>query len=112
MKRGLLVVLFWMIAAALVIAARGAAVATIAAVIGTAYAYSRFAAPDTGVSHALGVGSAWLTLSMATEIAVTTWTGQGWFSLLGSPDRPLLRNLYLFVWIFAPALFAHREVLS
>ena len=116
-----LVVLFWMVAAALVIAthleieprsARVGAVATIAALFATAYAYSRFVAREAGVTHALGVGTAWLMLSIATEVALTTQIGHGWFTLLGSPDRPLLRNVLLFVWIFAPALFARREASS
>ena len=111
-----LVVLFWMVAAALVAAAHvaieprfeKAGAAASAAVIGTAYAYSRLVARQAGVSHALGVGIAWLVLSIATEIALTTQAGHGWFTLLGSPDRPLLRNILLFVWIFSPALFAQR----
>ncbi len=113
-----LVVVSWMIAAALVLAvhveieprsARASAVATIAVLIATAYAYSRFVARQAGVSHALGVGTAWLSLSIATEIAVTSSAGHAWFTLLGSPDRPLLRNVLLFAWVFAPALFARRE---
>lgn len=113
-----LVVFFWIIAAVLVIAvhvgieprsARAGAVATIAVLILAAYAYSRFVAREAGISHALAVGTAWLTLSIVTEIAVTTRAGHAWFTLLGSPDRPLLRNVLLFVWVFAPALFARRE---
>ena len=113
-----LAVLFWMIAAALVTAAHAAieprsgpaaAAITIASLIATAYAYSRFAARDAGISHALGVGIAWLVLAIATEVALSRYVHHGWFALLGSPDRPLLRNVLLFVWIFAPALFARRE---
>jgi len=113
-----LVVLFWMLASALVIAthleieprsAKAGMVATIASLVVTAYAYSQFVARQAGVTHALGVGIAWLTLSIVTEIALATQTGHNWFTLLGSPDRPLLRNILLFVWVFAPALFARRE---
>jgi hypothetical protein len=113
-----LVLFFWMIAAALVIAAhveieprslKAGAVATIAVLVLTAYAYSRLAARQAGVTHALGVGIAWLALAIVTELALATQTGHGWFYLLGSPEKPLLRNIYLFVWIFAPALFARRE---
>lgn len=112
-----LVLFFWMVAASLVAAAHVAveprsatagAVATIAAVTVTAYAYSQFAARQAGVTHALGVGIAWLVLSIATEIALATYAGHGWFTLLGSPGRPLLRNVLLFVWIFAPSCFARR----
>ena len=114
-----LVLIFWMVAAVLVTGAHAAieprsteagAAATIGALIGTAYAYSRFVAREAGISHALGVGSAWLVLCIAAEIALTAQAGHGWFNLLGSPDRPLLRNVLLFVWIFSPAMFAKREV--
>ena len=117
----MLVVLFWIFAAILVVAAhveieprspKAGAAATIAALLVAAYTYTRLVAREAGVPHALGVGIAWLLLSIATEIAVTTQAGHGWFTLLGSPDRPLLRNVLLFVWIFSPALFARREVSS
>jgi hypothetical protein len=75
----------------------------------TAYAYTRFAAREAGASHALYVGVAWLTLSIAAEVAMAVRTGHGWFTLLGSPDRPLLRHILLFAWIFAPVMFARRE---
>lgn len=112
------VVLFWILAAGLVLAAHveigprsaaAGAVATIAVLVANAYAYTRFAAREAGVTHALGVGIAWLVLSMSAEIGMTRYLGHAWFSLLGSPDRPLLRNVFLFVWIFAPALFAVKE---
>ena len=107
---GALVLFFWIIAAALVALAQVAgAAAAIAALIATAYAYSRFVAREAGVTHALGVGIAWLALSIATELTLTRYAGHGWFTLIGSPSRPLLRNVMLFVWIFAPALFARRE---
>jgi hypothetical protein len=117
----LLVVLFWFAAATLIIAIHAAidprspaagSVATIVALLVTGYAYSRFVAQQAGIAHALGVGSAWLLLSIAAEVIATARAGRGWFALLGSPDRPLLRNVLLFVWIFAPALFARREELS
>ncbi len=114
-----LVAAFWVVAATLVAAAHvtieprsrltGAA-ATIASVIATAFAYSRVAARRATVTHALGVGIAWLVLSMGTEIVLATQVGHGWFTLLGSPDRPLLRSVLLFVWIFTPSFFARREV--
>lgn len=110
MTTAALVVLFWGIAAALVIAAtRLGTAAEIAALIATAYAYSRFAGREAGISHCLGVGIAWLVLSIITELALSARAGHMWFTLLGSPDRPLLRNVLLFAWIFAPAIFARRE---
>jgi len=117
----MLVLLFWLIAAVLVVAAHveidsrspaAAAAVSIAALAATAYGYTRLAARNAGVTHALGVGIAWLVLSIGVEIALATRLGHGWFSLLGSPAHPLLRNVYLFVWIFAPAFFAEREELS
>ena len=114
---GALVVLFWLAAAILVVTAQvevapcsatAGAAATIAAIVGVAYAYTGLTVPRRGTSHALGVGIAWLVLSIAAEMLLTRRLGHGWFPLLGSPARPFLRNVYLFVWIFAPALFARR----
>ena len=113
----MLVVLFWILGAMLIEAAhveieprspRAAAVATIAAVLITAFAYTRLVAREAGMTHALGIGIAWLVLCITTEIVFATHAGHGWFMLLGSPDRPLVRNLLLFAWIFSPALFAAR----
>ena len=111
------VLLFWLIAAVLVVAAHAIelrseaarAVVTIAVLFATAFAYMRCSAGRSGVTHALGVGVAWLVLSIAVEIALAARLGHGWFSLLGSPSHPLLRNVILFVWIFAPAFFAYRD---
>lgn len=118
---GGLVVLFWALAAALVLLVRigieplspvGGEVAVIGALVLTAAAYTRLVSRQAGVSHALGVGIAWLSLSIVTEVALATSVGHGWYSLLGSPDQPLLRNVCLFTWIFAPVLFARREDLD
>ncbi|MDP9190367.1 MAG: hypothetical protein M3P06_01530 [Acidobacteriota bacterium] len=113
-----LVVLFWLVAAIFVVGVHVAidprspgagAVATIGVLIATAWLYTKLCAYEAGATHALGVGIAWLSLSIATEVALSTYAGHGWFALLGSPDRALERNVYLFVWIFAPAIFARRE---
>jgi hypothetical protein len=109
------VVLFWSVAAILVTivhatidprSASTGAIVTMGVVVGTAYAYTRLCARRTDITHALGVGIAWLLLTIATEMALSAYVGHDWFALLGSPDRPLLRNAFLFVWIFAPALTA------
>lgn len=114
-----LVFLFWIAAAVLVATSHirldalsplGGAAATIASIVGVAYAYTRLCARHAGLSHTLGVGIAWLVLTIVTEITITNRTGHGWYSLIGTPDRPLLRNVFLFVWIFAPALFAQRGI--
>lgn len=117
----LLVLLFWMVAAVLVLAAhaaieplsaRAGAIATVALLVLTAFGYTHLVARDAGVSHALGVGIAWLVLAIAAEMASTAAAGHSWFTLLGSPDRPLLRQILLFAWIFSPSLFARREAAS
>jgi len=113
-----LVVLFWVAAAGVVSAAHtilepispaAGAVVTIAAIVLAAYCYTRFCARQAGISHALGVGIAWLFLGIATELLMETRFHRDWFTVLGSADRPLLRNIFFFVWIFSPALFARRD---
>ena len=117
----LLVFVFWIAAATLVatchveldpLSPSGGAVAAIASIAAVAYAYTRLCARCAGVSHALGVGIAWLVLAIVAEITISSRLGHGWFSLIGSPARPLMRNVDLFVWIFAPSLFAHGGVES
>lgn len=114
-----LVCLFWLAAAVLAASCHTkldalspscGAVATILSIVGVAYAYVRLCARHAGVSHALGVGIVWLALAIVSEIAIGNRVGRGWYLLIGTPDRPLLRNVFLFVWIFAPALFANQEV--
>ena len=114
-----LVTLFWLAAAAVVgmahveidpLSVAAGSIVAIGAVFVGSYCYTRWCAPQAGVTHALGVGIAWLVLAIATEIAMTSHLGRGWYDLIGTPDRPLLRNVFLFVWVFAPAFFAHREV--
>ena len=69
---------------------------------------------DLGFTNVIVYGCAGLytlslILTVMTEIVVTTRIGHGWYALLGTPQWPLLRNIFLFVWIFAPALFARGE---
>ncbi len=113
-----LVIIFWIAAAAVVgvvqtklpsLSPAGAAIATIATILLAAFCYTRFCARRAGVPHALGVGIAWLVLGITTELVMAMRLGRGWYAVLGSPDRPLLRNVFFFVWIFGPALFAQRE---
>ncbi len=115
---GAMVILVWLVAAGAVAIAQtklapsapaGGAAVTIAAILLAAYCYTRFCARHCGISHALGVGIAWLGLGTLTELLMATHLGRGCYAVLGSPDRPLLRNMLFFVWIFAPALFARRE---
>jgi hypothetical protein len=87
---------------------RVATIGGIAAVILAAFGYMRLAARDATAIHALGVGIFWLVLAIAVEMAIRAGGGLRWFELLGSPAHPALRNLFLFAWIFAPALFARQ----
>lgn len=111
---GVLVVASWTTASLLVLlchrlfdstSAAGCAIGCIASILAAAFVYMRIAS-NRGVAHALGVGIAWLILTILGEIVVTTSTHHGWFQLLGQPAHPLVRNVLMFVWIFAPAVFA------
>ncbi|MEO8382682.1 MAG: hypothetical protein ABI779_23695 [Acidobacteriota bacterium] len=113
-----LVVLFWAAAGVLVVTARveldslsttAGVVTAIVAIAVAASCYMRLCARNCGSSHALGVGIVWLGLALVTEITLTTRLGHGWFALLGSPERPVIRDVLLLTWVFAPAMFAHRE---
>ena len=109
---------FWMAAAALVavshavLARRNTTLgtaATMASIVGAAWGYMRCAdGPDA--AHGLSVGAAWLSLSIIAELAVSAFTSHPCWALLGDPIRPLLRNVAMFVWVFAPALFARAEL--
>lgn len=110
--------LFWAVAAMLVLAthrviepwsARGGALAAVAALVLAAFAYTRLVAREAGVAHALAVGIGWLVLSIVAEMALTASSAHPWFTLLGSPQRPLLRLVFMFAWVFSPSLFARRD---
>lgn len=118
MIRSLTVVLAWLAAALLVAVAHarldrlspyGGAAAVIGAILVMAYVYMRLCTRRADMSHALAVGIAWLALAIAAEVVVTSRLGHGWFALLGSPAHPLLRSVFLFAWVFAPALFARES---
>jgi len=113
-----LVVLFWAIAAVLVATAHlridrlstwGGAAVEIGALIVVAFCYMRFVARSATVDHALLVGIIWLLMTIVAELVIASRMHHGWFALLGSPAKPVLRNVFLFVWIFAPSVFARHE---
>lgn len=115
-KTAVLVVLFWLVAASLVVAlhlvlAGSSPVICVAgqtlAILAAAFVYMRFAASVSSVDHALFAGAAWLVLAIAAEISMTAHTGHGWYVLIGSPASAL-RNILMFAWILAPALFSTR----
>jgi hypothetical protein len=60
----------------------------IGALLAVAFAYSRLVARRAGASYALGVGIAWLALSIVVEITVSFHLGHAWFTLIGSPIGP------------------------
>lgn len=112
------VLLFWLLAAALVGSTQiwlvprslaAGATATIGGILATAYGYTRWCAPSAGASHALGVGIAWLFLTVVTEVVMEVRLGHSWHALLGSTGHPLLRNIFLLLWVFAPLVFAHGQ---
>jgi hypothetical protein len=113
-----MVVLFWTIAAVLVLAAHqrigpispaAAVTVEIASIVLVAFSYIRLTARDATVDHALFVGIIWTVFGIVAEITATTIGGRRWFELLGTPARPMLRDLLLFAWIAAPALFARAR---
>lgn len=115
LRRCSAVLLFWGLAAVPVIAIDaavdtltplGAIAVKIAAIVAVAWLYVRFTARNCSVDHALFVGLTWLLLDIATEIATTTYLGHGWFNLIGAPENHVIRDVLLFTWIGAPALFA------
>lgn len=117
--RAALVIAFWSIAALLVAIVHqrmdltfpvASVVIKVGAILVIAAAYSRLAASEATLDHALFVGTTWVLLGIATEIAVTASFGRQWFALLGSPANGGLRCVLLISWILAPALFVrHRE---
>lgn len=110
-----LVVSFWGVAALVVIALHRilptppVACATLQAlaIVATALVYMKFAAGEATIDHALFVGAAWLVLSIVAELVIAEHVGHGWFEIIGSPASAL-RNVLMFAWILAPALFAIR----
>ena len=99
----------WIVAAVLVMTCRGCELAKLPVIVAVSFVYMRFVARAATVDHALAAGAAWLALSIVAELATTTQTGHGWFLLIGSPNS-VMRNVLMFAWIFAPALFArHRK---
>ena len=117
-KRAAFGILFWAMAAGFVVMADrtfgpispAASFAAKSAVIVIAgYGYMRWAGRKSNITHALFVGVAWVMLDVVTEVAISTSSGHGWFLLLGSPARRYWRDALLFIWIAAPALFAHYE---
>ena len=102
------VVLFWIVAVIPVLAAPNETV-KLMAIVGAGFAYMRLAAPEATLRHALAVGITWLLFDIVAEVVAANVVGHGWYELIGSPARPLLRDLQMVTWIVAPAIFSRRE---
>jgi hypothetical protein len=114
---GVMVVVFWIVAAVLVTMIQRTIVTAsplslialkTAAIILAAFGYVQLTARHASLDHALLVGTAWLLLAMASELAATAHWTRHWFDLLGAPDSGL-RNVMILAWMAAPALFAQRR---
>jgi hypothetical protein len=105
----------WAVASALVLGVDRTRLSPIAAVavktsaiVLVAFGYMRLLARESTLDHALFAGVTWLLVSIVAELLVTRHLGRSWFELLGSPDSAL-RNVLMFAWIGAPALFARHS---
>lgn len=110
-----LVLLFWCLAAFLVIALHRiiptppiacAALQTLT-IVAVALVYMKVATGEATIDHALFTGTTWLVLSIVAELGMAAHVGHGWFEIIGSPASGL-RNVLMFAWILAPALFATK----
>jgi len=113
-----LVAVFWIVAALLVAITHqrmyaASPVVSVAiealAIVATAGAYIRIAAPQSTLDHALFAGTAWVLLGIAMEIVMTAQSGRQWFALLGAPANGGLRCVLLITWVIAPALFVRNH---
>ncbi len=112
------IVVFWAIGAVPVAAAHtrfdavsplGSALFKVAVILLTAFIYIELTARTATVDHALLVGASWVMLAIVAEVVIASNVHHGWYELIGSPAHPLLRDLVLFTWIGAPALFARHR---
>jgi hypothetical protein len=83
-------------------------VAKVFAIVAVAFGYMRFVTRDATLDHALAVSVIWLALAIVAEITLTMQEHHGWYQLVGSPTSAM-RNLLIFAWAFAPALFARGD---
>lgn len=101
--RALYVLLAWLVAAAIVIAADGILPLQVGVIVLGGLGYTRFTARHASVQHGLGVGVAWATLAILAELFLH-------LPLLGgAAAHPAFRNLLLLTWIAAPALISRRR---
>jgi hypothetical protein len=86
-----------------------AVVIEVLAILIMAAAYTKIAAPEATLDHALFVGTAWVLMAIATELIMTAESGRQWFALLGRPENGGLRCVLLIAWLIAPALFVRSH---
>jgi hypothetical protein len=103
-----LVVLFWSVAAMLVLRA-GAAPLKVVVIVAVAFAYMRLTARSATLDHAVAVGVAWLLFDIVAELVTATVVGHGWYELIGSPAQERMRDLVMVTWLAAPAIFARAR---
>jgi hypothetical protein len=112
-----LMLLFWILAALLVVglphlfsftSAFATATVKVMAIVLAGCGYMKVDRGAASLDRALIAGAVWLLLDIVTEAGVAARLGRGWFELIGSPAVPLLRTWLLVTWIAAPALFARQ----
>ena len=117
MKCAICIVVSWVIAAGLVLAANYFvepvspvidAVVKLAVLVAVGFGYMRIMREST-LEHALLVGSVWLVMAVVVEVAEASTRGRGWFDLIGNPAHPLIRTVLLIGWVAAPALFVRAH---
>jgi hypothetical protein len=59
-----------------------------------------------GLAPSPWTGAGWLTLAIATEVAVAAQGHAGWSPLLGTTGAPWVRNALLVSWLVGPLLFS------
>jgi hypothetical protein len=101
-----LVLLFWLIAALLVVTTQSIVIQSLV-IVAVAFAYMWIAKAD--LHHALAVGAAWLVLGIVAELVVAAVTGHNRFALLGPPQHLGLHYALLFLWVAAPAFFVRAR---
>jgi len=105
-RRIALVILFWLIAAVLVVATHSVVLQSLA-IVAVAFAYMHVAKAD--LNHALGAGAAWLVLGIVAELIAAAVTGHNRFALLGSPEHVGLHYALLFLWVASPVFFVRAR---
>jgi hypothetical protein len=119
-RTAVMVIVFWILAAALVVAVHrnidgasriGGRIACAAAVVAAAGAYVKLGASRATIDHALLVGVTWLVLAIVAEIASTSLAAHR-LDLLSRAAPPWFGDLMLFLWIAAPAFFVRHPSTS